>query len=85
MNMLLNGLVDVDARIEKGDPIRDPKLVEHGELILFDRVIANASFCLKDWGREVAEHDAYGRFKYGLPPKSIANFNVQQGKPFRSR
>lgn len=42
MNMLLHGLVD--ARIEKGDTIRDPKLVEHGELMLFDRVISNPPF-----------------------------------------
>ena len=31
MNMLLHGLPD--ARIEKGDTIRDPKLVEEGELL----------------------------------------------------
>ena len=39
MNMLLHGLPD--ARIEKGDTIRDPKLVHEGELLLYDRVIAN--------------------------------------------
>ena len=39
MNMLLHGLPD--ARIEKGDTIRDPKLVDEGELLLYDRVIAN--------------------------------------------
>ena len=76
MNMLLHGLVD--ARIEKGDTIRDPKLVEHGELMLFDRVIANPPFSLKDWGREVAEHDAYGRFPYGLPPKSYGDLAFVQ-------
>ena len=69
MNMLLHGLVD--ARIEKGDTIRDPKLVEHGELMLFDRVIANPPFSLKNWGREEAEHDAYGRFKSGLHNPTI--------------
>ncbi len=76
MNILLHGLVD--ARIEKGDTIRDPKLVEHGELMLFDRVIANPPFSLKDWGREVAEHDAYGRFPYGLPPKSYGDLAFVQ-------
>jgi len=39
MNMLLHGLVD--AHVERGDTIRDPKLVKDGELILFDRVIEN--------------------------------------------
>ena len=55
MNMLLHGLPD--ARIEKGDTIRDPKLLHEGELILYDRVIANPPFSLDEWGREVAEGD----------------------------
>jgi len=68
MNMLLHGLPD--ARIEKGDTIRDPKLVQDGALMVFDRVIANPPFSLKDWGQEVAENDAYGRFRFGIPPKT---------------
>jgi type I restriction enzyme M protein len=40
MNLLLHNLPG--ARIEKGDTIRDPRLLEGGELMLFDRVIANA-------------------------------------------
>jgi type I restriction enzyme M protein len=67
MNVLLHGLPD--ARIEKGDTIRDPKLRERGELMLFDRVIANPPFSLDEWGREVAESDGYGRFRFGVPPK----------------
>ena len=68
MNMLLHGLPD--ARIEKGDTIRDPKLVDEGELLLYDRVIANPPFSLSEWGREVAENDGYGRFRFGVPPKT---------------
>jgi type I restriction enzyme M protein len=68
INMLLHGLSD--ARIEKGDTIRDPKLRDGGELATFDRVIANPPFSLDEWGQEVAEHDAFGRFRFGLPPKS---------------
>ena len=68
MNMLLHGLPD--ARIEKGDTIRDPKLVGEGELLLYDRVIANPPFSLDEWGRDVAESDGYGRFRFGLPPKT---------------
>ena len=68
MNMLLHGLPD--ARIEKGDTIRDPKLVDEGELLLYDRVIANPPFSLDEWGREVAESDGYGRFRFGLPPRT---------------
>ena len=68
MNMLLHGLPD--ARIEKGDTIRDPKLVDEGELLLYDRVIANPPFSLSEWGREVAENDGYGRFRFGIPPRT---------------
>ena len=68
MNMLLHGLPD--ARIEKGDTIRDPKLVHEGELLLYDRVIANPPFSLDEWGRDVAENDGYGRFRFGVPPKT---------------
>ena len=68
MNMLLHGIPD--HRIEKGDTIRDPKLRDDEGLSLFSRVIANPPFSLDEWGREVAEVDPYGRFKYGIPPKT---------------
>ena len=68
MNMLLHGLPD--ARIEKGDTICDPKLVDEGELLLYDRVIANPPFSLDEWGRDVAENDGHARFRFGVPPKT---------------
>ncbi len=68
MNMLLHGLAS--AKIEKGDTIRDPKLVDGGALRVFDRVIANPPFSLDEWGRDVAEHDGFGRFRFGVPPKT---------------
>jgi type I restriction enzyme M protein len=68
MNMLLHGLPD--ARIEKGDTIRDPRLVREGELLLYDRVIANPPFSLDEWGIEVAEGDGFGRFHFGIPPRT---------------
>ncbi len=68
MNMLLHGLPDADIR--KGDVIRNPQLVKDGELMLFDREIANPPFSLDEWGRDVAENDGYGRFRFGLPPKT---------------
>ncbi|MHA1495415.1 MAG: type I restriction-modification system subunit M [Candidatus Thorarchaeota archaeon] len=76
MNMLLHELVD--AHIERGDTIRDPKLVKDGELILFDRVIANPPFSLKNWGREDVEKDGYGRFRFRLPPKSYGDLAFVQ-------
>ncbi|WP_242318835.1 type I restriction-modification system subunit M [Bacillus cereus group sp. BfR-BA-01349] len=72
MNLLLHGLPD--HRIEKGDTIRHPKLIEDGEIMLFDRVIANPPFSLKEWGREEAEYDPYGRFQYGIPSKNAGDY-----------
>ncbi len=68
LNMLLHALPD--ARIEKGDTIRGPRLLDGGRLMLFDRVIANPPFSLKDWGYEAAASDPYGRFRRGIPPKT---------------
>jgi type I restriction enzyme M protein len=48
MNLLLHGLPD--HRIKKGDTIHQPRLIEDGEIMLFDRVIANPPFSLKEWG-----------------------------------
>ncbi|MCL6444133.1 MAG: type I restriction-modification system subunit M [Alicyclobacillus sp.] len=76
MNLLLHGLTD--HRIEKGDTLREPKLVQDGELILYDRVIANPPFSLKGWGREEAEADPYGRFRFGLPPKDKGDYAFVQ-------
>ena len=72
MNMLLHGFSDADIR--KGDTIRDPKLLVDGQLMLFDRVIANPPFSLDKWGVEVAQNDGFGRFTYGVPPKSKGDY-----------
>lgn len=76
MNMLLHGLPD--AKIEKGDTIRDPKLRDGDGLALFSRVIANPPFSLDEWGREIAENDPYGRFRFGVPPKTKGDLSFVQ-------
>ena len=76
MNMLLHSLPD--ARIEKGDTVRDPKLIDEGELLLYDRVIANPPFSLDEWGREVAENDGFSRFRFGIPPRTKGDFAFVQ-------
>jgi len=76
MNLLLHGLPD--ARIEKGDTIRSPKLVHGGELMLYDRVIANPPFSLDKWGAEIAEEDGFQRFHYGVPPKNMGDYAFVQ-------
>ena len=66
--MFLHGIDG--ARIEWGDTLNDPKLVESGGLAKFDVVLANPPFSLDKWGAENAEKDRYGRFFRGVPPKS---------------
>jgi len=67
MNMFLHGVFSADIR--KGDTLHDPQHTRDGELMTFDRVIANPPFSLKNWGNEEAEADEYGRFPYGIPSK----------------
>ena len=70
MNVLLHELQD--AKITKGDTIKDPNFVtEHDELEVFDRVVANPPWNDKTWGKPwVQENEPYSRFDYGLPPKN---------------
>ncbi len=76
MNMFLHGVFNAD--IAKGDTLGDPKHIQHGELMSFDRVIANPPFSLKKWGKEEADNDAYGRFPYGTPPKDSGDLAFVQ-------
>jgi type I restriction enzyme M protein len=73
MNMLLHNILD--ARIEKGDTMAEPKLLENGELMIFDRVLANPMWNQKEWSRDwLAKGDPYSRVKYSLPPASSADW-----------
>ncbi len=72
MNMFLHG-VD-SARIEWGDTIREPKLVQDNATMKFEVVVANPPFSLDKWGHEEASNDPYNRFHRGLPPKTKGDF-----------
>jgi type I restriction enzyme M protein len=76
MNMFLHGVFNADIR--KGDTLRDPQHIQDGELMTFDRVIANPPFSLKKWGKEEADNDGYGRFPYGTPPKDAGDLAFVQ-------
>jgi type I restriction enzyme M protein len=81
MNLLLHGLRD--ARIEKGDTIRNPRLLDtDGNLLLYDRVIANPPFSLDTWGAEDVsgenEKKSFNRFIYGIPPKNMGDLAFVQ-------
>jgi len=72
MNMFLHGRDS--ARIEWGDTLDNPLLVENDKLMKFDLTIANPPFSLKKWGAENAEGDKYNRFWRGVPPKDKGDF-----------
>ena len=48
MNMLFHDAKG--AEIKKGDTIREPKHTKGGALKVFDEVLANPPFSLKNWG-----------------------------------
>ncbi|HBH17900.1 MAG TPA: type I restriction-modification system subunit M, partial [Cyanobacteria bacterium UBA9579] len=72
MNMFLHEMDN--ARIEWGDTLRNPKLLENDKLMKFDIVVSNPPFSLDKWGADVAEADDYNRFHRGIPPKSKADY-----------
>ena len=73
MNMFLHG--EDNHKIEWGDTIRNPKLLDkNGNLMLFDIVTANPPFSLDKWGHDEAEHDKFGRFRRGIPPKTKGDY-----------
>jgi type I restriction enzyme M protein len=88
MNMFLHG--KDSARIEWGDTLNNPLLVENDNLMHFDIVVANPPFSLKKWGAEHAESDKYNRFWRGVPPKDKGDFAfithmVETAKPKTGR
>ena len=72
MNMFLHG--KDSARLEWGDTLNNPLLVENDHLMKFDTIVANPPFSLKKWGAEHAEADKYKRFWRGVPPKDKGDF-----------
>lgn len=82
MNLMLHGLPD--ARIEKGDTIRNPQLLDRdGAMILYDGVIANPPFSLDKWGADDipgkdGSQDRWARFPYGLPAKNTGDLAFVQ-------
>lgn len=73
MNMFLHG--EDNHRIEWGDTIRNPKLLDSEDTLKhFDVVVANPPFSLEKWGYESAANDKFGRFRRGLPPQTKGDY-----------
>ena len=73
MNMFLHG--EDNHRVEWGDTIRNPKLLDGtASLKHFDVVVANPPFSLEKWGHEGAEADKFSRFRRGVPPRTKGDY-----------
>ncbi|MFW5703766.1 MAG: type I restriction-modification system subunit M [Patescibacteria group bacterium] len=72
MNMFLHK--KDSARIERGDTLNNPLLVENDRLMKYHTQVCNPPFSLKKWGAENAASDKYNRFWRGIPPKDKGDF-----------
>lgn len=73
MNLYLHDIED--AKILRGDTLRQPKFLDQrGRLQQFSIVIANPPFSLKGWGAEVWTSDPWGRAACGVPPPGTGDF-----------
>ncbi|MBF0183882.1 MAG: type I restriction-modification system subunit M [Magnetococcales bacterium] len=73
MNMFLHG--EDNHRIEWGDTIRNPKLLDGADKLRhFDVVVANPPFSLEKWGHEKAEGDRFARFRRAIPPATKGDY-----------
>ena len=76
MNCFLHGIEDF--RIERGDTLAEPKLVEGDRLQRFDVVLANPPYSIKQWNRHAFAADPWGRNVFGVPPQGRADYAFQQ-------
>jgi len=65
---------DMEANISLGDTMHKPAFLNaDGSLKRFDKVTANPMWN-QDFTQSTYENDAYGRFSYGYPPSSSADW-----------
>ena len=72
MNLALHG-VD-DFHIARGDTLERPAFIEQDRLAVFDVVLANPPYSIKQWNREAWASDLWGRNFLGTPPQGRADY-----------
>lgn len=74
MNLILHGHETAD--IWRGNTLAAPYFKNPGgNLKIFDFAVANPPFSAKAWSNGLdPEHDAYGRFAYGVPPAKNGDY-----------
>lgn len=70
INMILH---DMEADIQQGDSMADPKFLSGSSLRRFDMVIANPMWN-QDGYKQLMETDRFGRFDYGVATNSSADW-----------
>ncbi|MDP8299188.1 MAG: class I SAM-dependent DNA methyltransferase [Candidatus Tantalella remota] len=76
MNMFLHGIEDFN--IVRGDTLKQPAFLEMDKLKIFNIILANPPYSIKQWNRTEFEKDPYGRNIYGTPPQGTADYAFQQ-------
>ena len=73
MNAFLHDFIGADLRI--GDTFRNPGFVaDNSDLQRFDYVLANPMWNQKEYNDAFYANDSWGRFTYGVPPSSSADW-----------
>ncbi len=73
MNAFLHDFIGADLHI--GDTFRNPRLVaDDSTLQRFDYVLANPMWNQKEYDEAFYANDRWGRFTYGVPPSSSADW-----------
>ena len=73
MNAFLHDFIGADLQI--GDTFRNPGFVtDDSELQRFDYVLANPMWNQKEYNDAFYANDSWGRFTYGVPPSSSADW-----------
>jgi type I restriction enzyme M protein len=80
LNMLLHNFMDAD--LEKGDTLVNPKHREGNDLELFDRVIANPPFSLGEWWTPAETNVETKLDKNGKEKKVTPKYNTQVTDPY---
>jgi type I restriction enzyme M protein len=71
MNMVIH---DMEGDVAIGDTLRAPKHLVNGKLQKFDLVVANPMWNQDGYDSEFYDGDGFGRFHFGEPPASSADW-----------